>query len=173
MAIPTLETLRLRLRGHRASDHADAAAMWADPAVVRHIGGRPFTSQETWFKILRYVGHWELLGFGYWAVEDKASGRFVGDVGLADFKRELDPPLEGTPEMGWVLAPWAHGRGYATEAVAAALAWADTTLAARRTVCLIDPPNSASLRVAEKSGYRYVRAARLGEVTTGLHERVR
>ena len=103
--IPIVETARLRLRGHRAEDFDDCAAMWADPSVVRHIGGRPFPAEETWTKILRYAGLWALLGFGYWAVEEKASGRYVGDVGLADFKRDVQPSFDGAPEIGWALAP--------------------------------------------------------------------
>jgi RimJ/RimL family protein N-acetyltransferase len=128
--------------------------MWADPAVTRHIGGRQFSREETWSKILRYAGLWALLGFGYWAIEEKGSGRFVGEVGFADFKREIEPSFGGTPEIGWGLAPWAHGRGFATEAVGAAVAWGDGHLGTRQTVCLIDPDNAASIRVAEKCGYR-------------------
>ena len=91
MNVPILSTPRLTLRGHRIDDLADSTAMWADPRVTRHIGGRPFTREETWSKVLRYVGHWALLGFGYWVVVEKASGGFVGDVGLADFERGVVP----------------------------------------------------------------------------------
>lgn len=145
--------------------------MWSDPLVVRHIGGRPFTRQETWSKMLRYVGHWELLGFGYWVIAERASGRFVGEVGFADFKRDLQPSIEGVPEMGWALAAWAHGKGYATEANAAALRWIDEQFEGMRTVCIIDPPNVASIRVAEKCGFkRYADTTYLGTPTV-LYER--
>ncbi|HEY0776819.1 MAG TPA: GNAT family N-acetyltransferase, partial [Gemmatirosa sp.] len=123
--IPALDTARLTLRGHVPADVAECAAMWADPLVTRHIGGRPSSEEEVWARVLRYAGLWALLGFGYWVVRERASGRFVGEVGLADFRRDVTPPLGGAPEVGWVLAPWAHGRGFATEAVRAALAWAD------------------------------------------------
>ena len=66
--------------------------MWGDPAVARFIGGKPFTREEVWARILRYVGHWTLMGFGFWAIEEKATGDFIGEVGLADFQRDLDPP---------------------------------------------------------------------------------
>ncbi len=150
---PTLETTRLTLRGHREGDFDDSAAMWAEPEVARHIGGRPFTREESWSRLLRYIGHWSALGFGYWVVIEKASGRFVGEVGFSDFKRELVPSLEGAPEIGWVLAPWAHGKGYATEAVGAAVAWGATSFTSPRTVCLIDLDNAASIRVAGRCGY--------------------
>lgn len=149
-----IETPRLRMRGHRVSDLPACAAMWADPGVTRHIGGRPFTTEETWGKILRLVGHWTLLGFGYWVVEERAGGAFVGEVGFADFKRELSPSIAARAELGWVLSPAMHGRGYATEAVTAALAWGEARFAGTPPVCIIDPTNQASIRVAEKCGFR-------------------
>jgi RimJ/RimL family protein N-acetyltransferase len=153
-AIPALDTSRLTLRGHTVTDFDDCAAMWADSAVTRHIGGSPSTPEQVWARLLRYAGLWTLLGYGYWVVRERGSGRFVGEVGLADFRRDLSPALDGAPEAGWVLAPWAHGRGYATEAVQAALAWGDAHLGRGRTVCLIAPDNAASIRVAEKCGFR-------------------
>jgi RimJ/RimL family protein N-acetyltransferase len=155
-AAPTIESERLVLRGHRPDDLDACAAMWGDPAITRHIGGRPFSREETWFKILRYAGHWALCGFGYWVVIERDSGRLVGEVGIADFKRDLAPPLEGAPEVGWALARWAHGQGFATEAVGAALAWGERHLGRRRLVCLIEPANHASIRVADKCGFRPV-----------------
>jgi RimJ/RimL family protein N-acetyltransferase len=164
---PTLETDRLVLRPHTLDDFDDCAAIWADPAVTRHIGGKPSTPSESWARLLRYAGHWTLLGFGYWAVEEKASGRFIGEIGFADFKRGIDPSLAGLPEIGWVLAPDAHGQGFATEGVRAALAWGDAHFGAARTFCIISPENHASIRVAEKCGYREcMRTAYNGSPTT-------
>jgi len=164
--VPTVETARLRLRGHRIEDFGDCAAMWADPTVTRHIGGRPFSAEEVWSKILRYAGLWALLGYGYWAIEEEVSGRFVGEVGFADFKREIEPSFAGAPEIGWALACWAHGAGFATEAVGAAVAWGDGHFGAARTVCMIDPANAASIRVAQKCGYReFARTTYKGQPT--------
>jgi RimJ/RimL family protein N-acetyltransferase len=153
-AAPDLDTERLTLRGHAAADLADCAAMWADPAVARHTSGQPLSEEEVWSRVLRYAGLWTLVGLGYWVARDRTTGRLVGEVGLADFRRDLTPALGDAPEAGWVLAPWAHGRGLATEAVRAALAWGDAHLAAPRSVCLIAPANAPSLRVAEKCGFR-------------------
>jgi RimJ/RimL family protein N-acetyltransferase len=150
--VPRLETPRLTLRGHSADDHAAVAALWGDPEVAKHISGVPSTPEESWARMLRYAGLWGLLGYGYWAVIEKASGRFAGDVGLANFKRQMDPPLGDIPEAGWVLAPFAHGKGYATEAVQAVLAWSDATLKAP-IACIVAPENPASIRVAEKVGF--------------------
>jgi RimJ/RimL family protein N-acetyltransferase len=128
--------------------------MWADPIVTRHIGGRPLTEEESWTRLLRYIGHWALLGFGYWVVEEKATGRFIGEVGFADYKRDVEPWLKTIPEIGWVFRADSHGKGHATEAVRAATAWGDLHFGPRQTACIIHPDNLASIRVAEKCGYR-------------------
>jgi RimJ/RimL family protein N-acetyltransferase len=141
------------MRPHTLEDFGESAALWGDPVVTRHIGGRPFTNEEVWARLLRYAGHWGLLGFGYWVVREKATGRFVGEVGFADFKRDLEPSFGSSPEIGWVLSPWAHGKGFATEAVRAALAFGEAHFEWRDTVCMINPENAASIRVAEKCGY--------------------
>ena len=152
--VPLLETPRLKLRPHSMEDFLHSAAMSVDPFVARYTSGKPLTEEESWTKFLRYAGHWQLLGFGYWAVEEKATGDFIGEIGFADYKRDLQPPLKGTPETGWVLAPPAHGKGYATEAVRAAVAWGDAHFRPARTACIIAPENLASIRVAVKCGYR-------------------
>jgi RimJ/RimL family protein N-acetyltransferase len=152
-ARPTIVTARLTLRAHAVGDFAESAAMWADAAVTRFIGGRPSTPEECWQRLLRYAGLWSLLGYGYWVVRETATGRFVGEVGFGNFHRELDPPFGDTPEIGWALSPWAHGRGYAAEAVQAAVGWADAQRF-ERTVCLISPDNAPSIRVAARAGYR-------------------
>jgi RimJ/RimL family protein N-acetyltransferase len=142
------------LRGHRLEDFPACAAMWADPQVTRYIGGVPLTSEESWSRLLRYIGHWESLHCGYWVVEDKSAGEFLGEVGFSFYKRELNPPLEEIPEVGWVFTTAASGRGYATEATLGVLGWGDGHLESRRFCCLIHPENLASIRVAEKCGFR-------------------
>ena len=151
--VPIIETARLRLRAHTAADLDAGAAMWADPIVTRYIGAKAATRQETWFKILRYAGLWSLLGYGYWAIDEKSSETFIGELGFADFKRDISPSFEGTAELGWALVSSAHGKGYGTEAVQAVVAWSDQHLLEQRTVCIISPANTASIRVAEKVGY--------------------
>ena len=153
-AIPVLETERLRLRPHRPGDFDFSVALWADPIVTRYIGGRGLTREEVWGRLLRYDGHWAMLGFGYWALEEKSSGTFLGELGFADLQREIEPRLDGMAEIGWVLAPQHHGKGYATEAVRAVVNWGDAHLSNSRMVALIHPENMASLRVAGKFGFR-------------------
>jgi RimJ/RimL family protein N-acetyltransferase len=154
--IPVIETARTILRPHRPSDYEASLALWADMAVTRFIGGRPSTGEEVWARLLRYAGLWRMLGYGYWVVEERDSGRFLGEVGFQDVKRDIEPDFGGAPEAGWVIAPAAHGKGFATEVVTAIHEWADRHFGGQRTVCIIDPDNLPSIRLAEKSGYREV-----------------
>lgn len=153
MSAPTLTTERLILRGFEPRDLDRIAQSLADPKVYEHLSGRPSTREESWRRMLAGPGLWALLGYGYWAVERREDGLLLGQVGFADFKRAIEPSIEGVPEIGWILSSDAHGRGYGSEAVAAALAWADASLDASETVCIIAPANLASIRVAEKAGY--------------------
>lgn len=156
---PVIDTERLVLRAHTLDDFAACSSMWADPTVVRFIGGEPSSSQQAWARMLGYAGHWLLMGFGYWAIEERKTGHFIGEVGFADFKRDMSPTIAGLPEIGWALAPFAHGQGYATEAIKAVVSWGDGNLASSSTVCLIDPQNRASANLAPKFGYRILREA--------------
>lgn len=156
---PRLETERLILRAHTRADLDASAAMWSAPEVTRFISGKPSTREESWGRMLRYPGLWAFLGYGYWAIAEKATGRFVGEAGFGDFERDISPSFDGAPEHGWAFAPAAQGMGYATEAGHAALAWAKTQFGAREVVCMISLENIASLRVAAKLGYvEYARA---------------
>jgi RimJ/RimL family protein N-acetyltransferase len=150
-----IETTRLFLRPHALEDFNNFYAMSSDPAVMKFIAPeKPVTREEAWVKLLRNAGHWALLGYGLFVIFEKESGRFVGNTGLADFHRGLGGDFDPYPEAAWALAAWTHGKGYATEAAAAAHDWLAEQRKPSRTVCIIDPENTASLRVAEKLGYR-------------------
>lgn len=153
VSAPVLETERLILRPHGVQDFEDVARLWADPDVVRYISGTPSTAEESWARLLRYIGHWPALGFGYWAVTLRDSGRFVGEVGFVDFKRDMQPGLNGVPEAGWVLSPEVHGRGVATEAVGRMHQWAAEETCWSETVCIFDPEHHVSQKVALRQGY--------------------
>lgn len=153
MTPPTLTTPRLILRPHRADDFDAYAAMWAEPAVVRFIGGEPFTREAAWHRFLRHPGLWHFLGFGHFAVEERASGAFIGEAGFHDYRRPLSPSLEGTLEAGWVFAGAAHGKGYAREAMTAVLGWADAHHPDRRVTAMIEESHAASLHIAGTLGF--------------------
>lgn len=157
MKAPTLETERLVLRGAEPRDIDAAAAMWGSEEVTRYIGGKPRTRQDAWFALLRGVGLWEMKGFGYWVVADKATDKYIGEAGFADFERGLPESLIAGPEAGWAFMPALWGKGYATEAVRAMHDWLDARNVPA-SCCVIELDNSGSRRVAEKMGY-----ARTGE----------
>lgn len=149
-----IETQRLILRPYTLNDFEPYCAMMPDPDVVHFIGWAPLSQEGAWNRVLRYSGHWSLLGYGLFAVIEKETGRFVGETGLADFHRGLGEGLDGVDEAAWVFASYIHGRGYGFEAAAAAHRWYDTEYGRPRTVCLIHPLNIASRRLAEGLGYK-------------------
>ena len=168
---PVIETARTILRPHRSNDFDAYAAMWAEPTVVRFIGGKARTREESWQRLLRQFGLWSLLGYGFWAVEEKASGCFIGEAGFHDLKRAIVPSIEGVPEAGWAFVSSIHGNGVATEVVSAVVAWGDIQFGVARTVCIIDPDNGASLKVAGRCGFREVTQTVYGGQATILLER--
>lgn len=167
---PLIETDRLRLRRHRLSDLEARIAITGDAGFMRFVGG-VYDRQENWSRLLRYIGHWATLGYGLLAVEERATGRYVGDVGLARFERDLGADFDPYPEAGWMIAETASGLGYATEGMIAAIDWHERTFGRQRQVCMIDPANHASLRVAAKLGFTPFREALNRGHPVLLHER--
>jgi RimJ/RimL family protein N-acetyltransferase len=147
-AAPVLETPRLVLRGWRREDFAPYAAMLADDATARFITarGRGLGEGEAWSETMWLVGHWQMLGYGMFVVEERSTGAFLGRVG------PLHPPWWPDFEIAWSLAPAARGKGFATEAARAAIDWSFEALGRERIVSIIDPRNHASQRVAERLG---------------------
>jgi RimJ/RimL family protein N-acetyltransferase len=148
----SIETPRLLLRAFRDSDIEAYAAMCADPEVMRYVGERgPLKRDDAWRQMAMLVGHWQLRGFGMWAVEERATGALIGRVGL-HFP-------DGWPEreVAWALARPHWGNGFAAEAARAALAHAFGPLDWPRAISLIDPDNHRSIRLAERLGERFER----------------
>ena len=150
---PTLETERLILREFRRQDLDAHAATLGDEEVMRHIGGKPIGREDSWRRLLSGVGMWSLVGMGPWAVELKADGRMVGHCGFFQFNRDMEPPILGEPEMGWIFDRSVHGQGIAFEACAAALDWAEREIGAASYPAIIDVENVPSMKLAEKLGF--------------------
>lgn len=151
-AIPVLKTERLILRPHEPEDLPAFHAMRSDPRVIPFVGDA-LTRSQAWGRLCGYRGMWHFTGYSYWAVADRETNAFLGEAGFADFKRDVEPTLEGLPEAGWIMSADAFGKGYATEAMICALDWLDRTLPGQEAVCMIAPENVPSLRVAEKCGF--------------------
>jgi RimJ/RimL family protein N-acetyltransferase len=156
---PRLETERLVLRMLREDDFEAYARIGADPEVARYLGnGKPLTRAEAWRSLAAHLGHWMLRGYGMLAVEEKATGAFIGRAGF------FNP--EGWPgfEIGWTLGREYWGRGYATEAARRLLAYAFVELGRDHVISVIQPENAASIRVAERIGEAFERKTDLSGV---------
>ena len=162
--VPALETERLILRGQRLADFPAHVAMWTDARTLQHTHSMARSEEELWTRFLRNQGQWQLTGSGMWALEDKAGGAYAGTVGFIYAKRTMDIPYRDEPEMGWVIAPDFHGKGFAREAVAEILAWGDTHLKATEIWCMINPLNLASRKVAARAGFREARPAQYQDI---------
>jgi RimJ/RimL family protein N-acetyltransferase len=171
-----LHSERLSLRRPRLGDLDRLAAMWAHPVVVTHFGGKPFDREDSWNRLLRYVGHWDVLGYGMWTVTRTGEDVHMGDVGFLHGERTGVEPF-GCPEAAWAFHPAAQGQGYASEAVARVLEWADEQAASgadprfARTVAMIHPANAASIAVARRCGFSIFGETLYKAQTLGLWER--
>ena len=147
-AASSLETERLRFRMLRASDFPTYEKWCADIEVMRYIGGKTLERALAWRHLSNLVGHWALLGYGYYAVDEKATGDFIGRVGFTN-----QPGWPGF-ELGWTIAPQYQGRGYATEAARMLLRYAFEELDQPHVISIIHADNAPSRKVAEKLGQR-------------------
>lgn len=147
--IPVLETERLRLRGYGLGDF-DADAAFSASGRTWHIGGALDTA-GAWKLFAADVGHWQLKGFGWWAVESE--GRPVGTIGFHH------PPQHPETELGGCICEGAEGRGVAWEAAQAVLDHGFGTADSATVVRDIAPGNARSIRLAERLGARRDAAA--------------
>lgn len=160
--VPTIETPRLTLRGFRAVDHPAFADYLANEGTTRFVGG-VVAADDAWRRLSLLAGQWVLRGYGPFAIEDRASGRFAGYAG------PWFPFGWPEPEIMWGLHQDFHGKGYATEAARAARDWAYRTLGWMTAISLIHPDNHASRRVAERLGTRPDGETRLRGQTVAIH----
>jgi RimJ/RimL family protein N-acetyltransferase len=153
---PRIETERLVLRPWRKDDFRPYHTILSHPEVHKHFGPNPMIAEEAWRRLTSFVGGWQLLGFGMWAVEERAGGKLVGIVGLFNACRDLDVEFGEEPEMGWIMAAETHGKGMALEACKAVIDWAHTNLEPTPLWAIIAPANEPSIRLAEKLGFEQI-----------------
>lgn len=163
-----IETERLCLDMPSPEDFPDLRTMAADPSMFRYSERGGMTPEEAWTLLLRHIGHWLVAGYGVFSVREKASGRFVGQVGGSAFQRGLGSEFDDFPEMTWSIAATHRGRGYATEAAEAVVAALEAQPAFGSSVCLIHVDNQPSLRVAAKLGFRFFRHCHYRDYPAGL-----
>ncbi len=146
MEIPIIKTERLILRPFNLDDLEAYSEMYSDIRFVEFLGGKTFTKEQTWENIAIIQGHWLLLGYGIWALECLKTAELVGRAGLLN--------LHGWPgiEVCWALSPKHWGKGYATDAAKASIAWAFENKVSDCLISLIHPDNSKSKAVALRAG---------------------
>lgn len=145
--IPTITTSRLVLRAFVQRDLDEYAAIIGDPEVTKHLGdGKALSRNEAWRQMAMILGHWTLLGYGLWAVEERATGALIGRIGCQQ--------PEGFPgfEIAYTLSRAFWRRGYAREGAGAALAYAREVLGRTTIISVIRPANAGSIRVAQSLG---------------------
>jgi RimJ/RimL family protein N-acetyltransferase len=147
LEVPIIETQRLTLRPFREEDVDPLFELSQNPDVVRYVGDRRTpTRQEVWRAIAAWIGHWAMRGYGQWAIEERDSGDFIGRAGI------INPVDWPGPEVGYLLGRAFWGRGYATEAAGAAMAWGFRRGGFAELISLIDPANTRSMGVATRLG---------------------
>ena len=142
-------TERLRLRPLRPGDLDALAGIYLDPRVARWIGEH--TREDVAREIAQHAAHQAAHGWSFWAVEDRAAGRLIGDCGLQPLEHR-GPDVE----LGYDFHPDVWGRGLAGEAARAVMELAFGALGLDRVVAVVKPDHVASQRVLEKAGLRRV-----------------
>ena len=142
--IPTLETERLILRANRLEDFEAFAAFCASPRADMRGGRRD--RLDAFGAFAAEIGHWALRGFGWWAIEEKATGTYAGQAGL------YYPEGWPEPEVGWLVMEGFEGRGIAYEAACRVRDYAYDTLGWTRLTSCIRPGNKRSIALARRMG---------------------
>jgi len=150
---PVLVTERLELWMPQADDHAGLLALIEPEAVRRFLGPAQPPPEDAFARLLRNAGSWSLYGYGVFVVRERGQAGIVASCGVFHSWRGFGTGLDDVPEAGWIIAASHWGKGFASEAMQAALAWFDAEHGALRSACMIEEGHAASAAVAAKLGY--------------------
>lgn len=170
-AAPLLVTERLELWLPTADDLDPMFAIVSDPLTHRFLGPAP-TMADHFMRFTRNAGSWQIYGYGILMIRRRGDDTLLGNCGIFHSWRGLGDDFDNQPEAGWILSTSASGQGHAEEAMRAIYHWFDATYGPRRTVCMIDPGNAPSLRLAEKLGFSPLRDTTFADGPIRLFERV-
>jgi RimJ/RimL family protein N-acetyltransferase len=144
-----LATERLNLRQMTTRDVSNLVQIFSDPVAMQYYPST-MNEEEAMAWIRRTLHNYHTYGVGFWVVEEKTTGRFLGQCGI--IPQELDGILQ--MEIAYLLVRREWGHGYATEAAAACKQHGFGTMAFQKLISLIDVQNAPSMRVAERIGMR-------------------
>lgn len=171
MTIPNLTTERLILSAPQSADFDAFARLWTLPEIYHYILGEPRSRADSWRAYLTNFGAWSHLGYGMWLVKLRSTQEVIGQCGFLSGMRGLGGDFNDFPEVGWLFDGDYHGKGYAHEAMQAALNWYDGAGIAEKSVCMIDPANVPSLKLAAKLGFDKTRLSEFHGEMLQLFER--
>ncbi|WP_305097501.1 GNAT family N-acetyltransferase [Croceibacterium aestuarii] len=157
---PLLTTERLELWKPRFDDMRAVYELVTHPRTATHLGP-PLSWTDHYARFHRNAGGWYFHGYGNFLVRERGQSRVIGNIGIFHSNRGLGDDFDLNPEAGWIMAHDHVGKGYASEAMTAILAWFDAEHGPRRIVCIVSPQNAPSLRMAEKFGFVPLRMANM------------
>jgi RimJ/RimL family protein N-acetyltransferase len=164
-------TERLELWLPTADDLQPMFGIVSHPQTSRYLGPEP-TLADHFTRFTRNAGSWQLYGYGILMLRRRGGdGNLLGNCGLFHSWRGLGADFDDQPEAGWILSVEACGHGYAEEAMRAIYGWFDAAHGPRRTVCMIDPANTPSIRLAGKLGFGALRDTEFGGGAVRLFDR--
>jgi RimJ/RimL family protein N-acetyltransferase len=170
---PVVVTERLELWRPAVGDHVDLLALLEPPAVRRFLGPAEASESDVFARLLRNAGSWALYGYGVFKIREPGHPTIVGTCGVFRSWRGFGRGLDDVPEAGWIVGEPHWGKGYAVEAMSAALAWFDRTHGRQRVACMIEEGHAASAAVAARLGFvEYDRHAPPDERALILYERL-
>ncbi len=161
---PFLQTERLELWLPTRADIAAMIEIVSDPHTGKYLGPAGGAADH-FMRFQRNAGSWFLHGYGGFIVRERGKPDAIGNCGVFHSWRGLGDDFDDMPEAGWIISAGHEGQGYANEAMAAALDWFDGEHGrpnhSSRVVCMIDPDNAGSIKLAEKLGFAEMRRAAL------------
>jgi RimJ/RimL family protein N-acetyltransferase len=152
MTNPVLTTDRLDLYRPHADDLAGLKALMEPDAMRLHLGRDAPTLVDTFARLTRNAGSWAMYGYGTFMVRERGSSVIIGNCGVFHSWRGI-AAFDNVAEAGWIIAADHWGRGYAAEAMTAALDWFDRVHAIRPVMAMIAPANAPSLALAARLGF--------------------
>ena len=148
-----LVTGRLELWRPQVGDREGLRALIEPDDVRRFLGGMEPDDHDAFMRLLRNAGSWALYGYGTFVMRERGKAEIVGNCGVFHSWRGFGGGLDDVAEAGWIIGQTAWGKGYAQEAMEAALAWFEREHGGQPTLCMIEEGHRASEAIAARLGY--------------------